>query len=154
MSDNEVKVTIRTEDIPPKDLKKIQKLKSEFAKKVWKVGSVDEEKRTAEYYEREVLEQDIHIIYTGYHDIVIFCGHDIDRDNLKQMEKIIGVRAEIDVAEEGKLKLSFDLSKIRRKPSIYDTFPIMKNKDDIRPTWNGWDIEIKGWTWRDRDYST
>jgi len=152
MSDK-VKVTIRTEDIPPRDLKKIQKLKSEFSKKVWEVGNLDEKKKTAEYFEREVLKQDIHVIYTGYKDIVIFSGHDIDRNNLKQMEKIIGIQAEIDVAEEGKIKLSFDLSKIGRKPSLYDTFPTMKSKDDIRPTWNGWDIEIHGFTWRDRDYS-
>ncbi len=151
MSDYEILVSIQDENIPPKSLKKIQKLKTELSKTFWKAGNVDEKKKSAEYFERDILQSDIKIWFKPFGDIWIdWDNHELDRGNLKLMEKILGIQAEIRVTDGGKIRLIFDLRSIGREKSIYDIFPKFKHKYEISPNWNEWEIEINGFQWKDR----
>lgn len=146
MSDYEVKVTIYDEDIPPFWIKKIQKLKAALLEKPWHVGHIDEKTNMIRYYESQILDQDIHIFWFGHQTIRILTGHDIDRANLKLMERILGRVADIDV-EKGQIELSFNCSKRANEPSEYQKFKHFKNKDDIPRMLDGHKVEIYGWKW-------
>lgn len=147
----EVEVTIYDENIPQKWLKKIQKLKSECMKEVWTCGDINHEENRVKYYEHQILQQDIHIYWYSHHTIRIFTGHEIDRDNLKLFEKILGSRARINVDKE-RIELSFDCSKRNTSELLdYKDFPIFQSRFDISRKCNNYDVEINGYKWRDQD---
>jgi len=154
MSDYEVKVTIKDLDIKPKDQKMLQKVKAELEKTLWGAGNVNDTKLTMEFFERPILQQDLHIIFLREDRIIVRCGgSDIDRDNLALIEKVFKTRADIDV-DEGRIKLGFDLNK---KPDThYTQFGFFKSMKDIpmNMTVGGkyWDCEIHGYTWKNRKY--
>ncbi len=69
MSDNSVTVTIKTQDISPKNLKKIQKVKAELEKEIWQKGNTWEKAQIVEYFPRQILKQDLNLLYTHYDDL-------------------------------------------------------------------------------------
>ncbi len=146
--DYEIEVTIYDENIPPFWIKKIQKLKAALLENYWHVGTIEEKENMIRFHEREVLKQSIHIYWYSHQTIRIITGHDIDRDNLKLMERILGRIADIDITSKtGKIQLSFDCSK--RYDDPYKKFKVFKNKDDIPRMLDGHKVEIYGWKWND-----
>jgi hypothetical protein len=150
MSDYEVKVTIYDENIPAFWLKKIQKLKKEIIKKEWTCGSIDEDKNEITFYERQILDQDIHIFWYSHQTIRIFCGHDIDRENLKLMEKILQRVADIDIGEIGnrsEIRLDFNCSP--KTPNEYHQMGKFSAHTDIPRMVKGHKVKINGYKWND-----
>lgn len=147
MSDYDVTVTIYDEDIPLFWLKKIQKLKSALLEKHWSVGCIEEKDNMIRFYERQVLDQDIRIFWFSHQTIRIRTGHDIDRGNLKIMERVLGRIADIDVGDKNEIELSFNCSDGANKPNEYEKFKTFKNKNDIPRMLQGHKVEIYGWKW-------
>ena len=147
MSDYEVKVTIYDEDIPPFLLKKIQKLKKEILRKEWTCGQIDEKTNEITFYERQILDQDIRIYWYSHQTIRILTGHDIDRGNLKIMERILGRIADIDV-EKDEIELSFNCSK-KQDMSEYEKMGKFSDHSDIPRMIKGHKVKINGWKWND-----
>ena len=149
MSDYEVKVTIYDEDIPPFWLKKIQKLKAVLLEKPWHVGAIEQDKNIIRYYQSQVLDQDIRIYWYSHQTIRILTGHDIDRGNLKIMERVLGRIAQIDV-EKDEIELSFNCSKGANEPNEYEKFKSFKDKNYIPRMLDGHKVEIYGYKWNDQ----
>jgi hypothetical protein len=151
---HEVKVTIKDLDIKPKDQKMLQKVKKELEKTVWGAGNVHFDEGEMEFFERAILQQDLHIFYMRPTRIVInVSGSDIDRDNLALIENIFKKRASIEI-RDGNLVLEFGF---HAKDDTYTQFGFFKNKDEIPMTMTSkgklWKCEIHGFKWRNREYS-
>lgn len=153
MSDYEVEVTIHGDNIPPFWLKKIQKLKKECLRKEWTCGSIEEESNEITFYERQILDQNIHIFWYEHFTIRIYTGHDIDRDNLKMFERILGRIADIDRdtkfsnSSDPEIRLSFDCGK--KSINEYVEMGKFKNHTDIPRMIKGHKVKINGWKWND-----
>ncbi len=147
-NDYEVKVTIYDENIPSFWLKKIQKLKAVLLEEPWHVGVIDEKENYIRYYQSQVLDHDIHIFWYDHQTIRIITGHEINRGNLKIMEKVLGRIAKIDVTTKGQIELSFNCSKLRQ--SEYSKFKVFKSRDDIPRRLDGHNVQIYGWKWNDK----
>jgi len=147
LTDYDITVTIYDEDIPLYWLKKIQKLKSALLEKHWKVGTIQEKENIIRFHEYQVLDQDIRIFWFVHQTIRIRTGHDIDRDNLKLMEKILGRRADIDISDKNEIELSFNCSDGANKPDEYEKFGVFKTKNDIPRRLDGHICEIYGYKW-------
>jgi len=147
MSDYDITVTIYDEDIPLFWLKKIQKLKAALLENQWTVGHIEELDNMIRYYEHQVLDQSIRIFWYSHQTIRIRTGHDIDRGNLKIMERILGRIADIDVGDKNEIELSFDCSDRAKEPRTSEKFKMFKSRNDIPRMLDGHKVEIYGWKW-------
>ncbi len=147
MSDYTCTVIINDLDISPKDQKILQKLKKELEESTWGAGNIYEDDKRCEYFDRQILQQNLRVFYHRPGRIQINCGSSIDRDNLTLIEKILKCPAQISLHQDtGKIKLEFEPTRVK---SEYEKMPTYKTRFDIPRTWQGWDFEIHGWKWVD-----
>ena len=151
MTDYTCNVTILDLDIPHSWQKLLQKLKKELERTQWTAGNINEETKECEFFEREILQQNINVFFHYAGRIQINTGSSMDRENLALIEKILKCKAKIDLHNKtGKLKFDFDYPD-KRYTDKYALMPKYEKHTDIPRGWNGWDFKIYGYTWNDQN---
>ena len=123
---NKVTITIKDVDISSKWRRKMKTLQKYESEGLWKACDIGE--REVIYKERQVLQHDLNVIFHNDGWIRIFSGRDLDREDLAYLDRLFGVKAEIDVSDKGNIILDFHPN---RSKSEYDKYPTFKTKDDI-----------------------
>ena len=135
--DHTISITIEDVNIPTKWRRKLQTLQKFEKETFWKAGTINEEEVI--YYENQVLDQDLRVSYSE-NFLMIWTGHDIDRDNLAYLDRLIGSKADIDVSQKGNIELRY---RMYDTSSEYTKFPTYKTKDDIKTPLFDKDVRIR-----------
>lgn len=153
MSNYEVTIIIRDENITSAWLKRLQKVKAELEKTFWRAGNVHEDRLEVEMFEEDFLKQDLIFTYWSETRISVKVGgSDIDRDNLALIEKILKSRANIEI-DNGSIWLVF---RFYNRDTTYSKFGKFNTRFDIPMNLTiddkEWRVEIHGYRWKGRSY--